>query len=119
MFVEMMDDLRTSASQLLFRVQIVDPRAMSAEDRRRRERVQRQQVALHRAAPAMAGALPGGTSTSTSGLPSAPDGQAAQQASRTGASAAPDTFVREGDKVGRNDPCPCGSGKKYKKCHGA
>jgi preprotein translocase subunit SecA len=24
-----------------------------------------------------------------------------------------------GDKVGRNDPCPCGSGKKYKKCHGA
>ncbi|MDJ0976150.1 MAG: preprotein translocase subunit SecA [Planctomycetota bacterium] len=28
-------------------------------------------------------------------------------------------FVREQPKVGRNDPCPCGSGKKYKKCHGA
>ncbi len=28
------------------------------------------------------------------------------------------TVVRKGDKVGRNDPCPCGSGKKYKKCHG-
>jgi preprotein translocase subunit SecA len=27
-------------------------------------------------------------------------------------------FVRTGDKVGRNDPCPCGSGKKYKVCHG-
>ena len=27
-------------------------------------------------------------------------------------------FVREGNKVGRNDPCPCGSGKKYKQCHG-
>jgi len=27
--------------------------------------------------------------------------------------------VVRGDKVGRNDPCPCGSGKKYKKCHGA
>jgi preprotein translocase subunit SecA len=27
-------------------------------------------------------------------------------------------FVREGAKVGRNDPCPCGSGKKYKQCHG-
>ena len=26
------------------------------------------------------------------------------------------TFIREGVKVGRNDPCPCGSGKKYKKC---
>jgi protein translocase subunit secA len=29
-----------------------------------------------------------------------------------------ETFVRDGEKVGRNDPCPCGSGKKYKKCHG-
>jgi preprotein translocase subunit SecA len=28
------------------------------------------------------------------------------------------TYEREGDKVGRNDPCPCGSGKKYKHCHG-
>ena len=27
-------------------------------------------------------------------------------------------FVRAGGKVGRNDPCPCGSGKKYKHCHG-
>jgi preprotein translocase subunit SecA len=27
-------------------------------------------------------------------------------------------FVRSGEKVGRNDPCPCGSGKKYKQCHG-
>jgi preprotein translocase subunit SecA len=29
-----------------------------------------------------------------------------------------ETIRREGAKVGRNDPCPCGSGKKYKKCHG-
>ncbi|MBN1614836.1 MAG: preprotein translocase subunit SecA [Deltaproteobacteria bacterium] len=32
--------------------------------------------------------------------------------------AAPATVRREGQKVGRNDPCPCGSGKKYKKCCG-
>jgi len=30
----------------------------------------------------------------------------------------PQPFVRSGQKVGRNDPCPCGSGKKYKQCHG-
>ena len=30
-----------------------------------------------------------------------------------------ETFHRNAPKVGRNDPCPCGSGKKYKKCHGA
>jgi preprotein translocase subunit SecA len=29
-----------------------------------------------------------------------------------------ETFVRDGRKVGRNEPCPCGSGKKYKHCHG-
>jgi preprotein translocase subunit SecA len=32
--------------------------------------------------------------------------------------ARPETFVRSVPKVGRNDPCPCGSGKKYKQCHG-
>ena len=32
--------------------------------------------------------------------------------------AKPQPFVRQGGKVGRNDPCPCGSGKKYKQCHG-
>src|SRR5579875_828755 len=30
----------------------------------------------------------------------------------------PQTVKREANKVGRNDPCPCGSGKKYKRCHG-
>ncbi|MFN2301998.1 MAG: SEC-C metal-binding domain-containing protein, partial [Gammaproteobacteria bacterium] len=32
--------------------------------------------------------------------------------------ASPEQFVRSDAKVGRNDPCPCGSGKKYKHCHG-
>jgi len=27
-------------------------------------------------------------------------------------------IMRDAPKVGRNDPCPCGSGKKYKQCHG-
>ena len=35
-----------------------------------------------------------------------------------GKHAGPATFVREQPKVGRNDPCPCGSGKKFKKCCG-
>jgi preprotein translocase subunit SecA len=30
----------------------------------------------------------------------------------------PETYVRDGRKVGRNEPCPCGSGQKYKHCHG-
>ncbi|MGL4895081.1 MAG: preprotein translocase subunit SecA, partial [Shewanella sp.] len=34
------------------------------------------------------------------------------------AAAAQAPMIRDGDKVGRNDPCPCGSGRKYKQCHG-
>jgi preprotein translocase subunit SecA len=42
-----------------------------------------------------------------------------QQARMAGSGEAVETVQRRtGDKVGRNDPCPCGSGKKYKKCHG-
>jgi preprotein translocase subunit SecA len=38
--------------------------------------------------------------------------------SETSGDGAPHTSSQKDDKVGRNDPCPCGSGKKYKKCHG-
>jgi preprotein translocase subunit SecA len=41
------------------------------------------------------------------------------QLSRGNPSEKPATFKRQGKKVGRNDPCPCGSGKKYKHCCGA
>ena len=34
------------------------------------------------------------------------------------AQAQPEPFVRDGRKVGRNEVCPCGSGKKFKQCHG-
>ena len=49
----------------------------------------------------------------------APTGRS-QQPARVGGDDAPlQTVRREEPKVGRNDPCPCGSGRKYKKCHGA
>src|SRR6185295_8311294 len=38
---------------------------------------------------------------------------------RTGGDDVVRQVKRDEPKVGRNDPCPCGSGKKYKKCHGA
>jgi preprotein translocase subunit SecA len=46
-----------------------------------------------------------------------PQGDFSDEEKAKMASGAP--IVREGVKVGRNDPCPCGSGKKYKQCHGA
>ena len=51
------------------------------------------------------------------GAPRGPSAQAPVPA-RTGGDDVIKTVRREEPKVGRNDPCPCGSGKKYKKCHG-
>jgi preprotein translocase subunit SecA len=53
----------------------------------------------------------------------APETEHQQRARRASAAAGRgpvkvETVVREAKKVGRNDPCPCGSGKKYKQCHG-
>jgi preprotein translocase subunit SecA len=42
----------------------------------------------------------------------------AQQTSSNGGDGSTGQVKREGAKIGRNDPCPCGSGKKFKKCHG-
>ena len=41
-----------------------------------------------------------------------------QQGSQQAVAPAAEPFVRDGRKVGRNEPCPCGSGKKFKQCHG-
>jgi preprotein translocase subunit SecA len=45
--------------------------------------------------------------------------ESARMAGGGGEAAPVQQVVRSQEKVGRNDPCPCGSGKKYKKCHGA
>ncbi|MEL6923718.1 MAG: SEC-C metal-binding domain-containing protein, partial [Bacteroidota bacterium] len=54
--------------------------------------------------------------TETSDKQAAMARAAAEGVSRN--SAKPETFKRTERKVGRNEPCPCGSGKKYKRCHG-
>jgi preprotein translocase subunit SecA len=58
-------------------------------------------------------------SSSSSAQPQQPAQRPVQQLVTNRASGGPRTMVSSGIQVGRNDPCPCGSGKKYKKCHGA
>jgi preprotein translocase subunit SecA len=55
----------------------------------------------------------------TAPVPVGSSQSAGPQPARTGGDDVIKTVRREEPKVGRNDPCPCGSGKKYKKCHGA
>jgi preprotein translocase subunit SecA len=62
--------------------------------------------------PAFAGVGRTSAAAAASARPGAP------QPARTGGDDVIKTVRREEPKVGRNDPCPCGSGKKYKKCHG-
>jgi preprotein translocase subunit SecA len=70
----------------------------------------------HAAAPSLVAAPPPDPHASA---PAPLPGLSGQSARPLPAAAEPITpYVREQPKVGRNDPCPCGSGKKYKQCHG-
>jgi preprotein translocase subunit SecA len=69
---------------------------------------------------ASASALTGGRAPAEASPFGAPRPSQQQQPPRVGGDDAKVVTVRRDEpKVGRNDPCPCGSGKKYKKCHGA
>jgi preprotein translocase subunit SecA len=78
---------------------------------------------LHQPEPAMAGAAARPAPRNLSfndpaATPTAFARTAQPREAEGGADAKVQTVRREGKKVGRNDACPCGSGKKYKKCHG-
>jgi preprotein translocase subunit SecA len=121
MFSELMNAVWEEFARLIFHVQVdvapaQDQVAAAAEEPRG---VQysgggpQQPSALQQAGTATAAAAGGGAVTSTGdGAPAAEPPQ--QEVAQAG------TRVKdEHEKIGRNDPCWCGSGKKYKKCHGA
>ena len=98
MFQQLLDSLKYEVVKFLSLVQIQRDDEAQAIERRRQEAASREQLAFQHAA---ASALQGET--------------AAQEADQP---ATPQTYTREQPKVGRNEPCPCGSGKKYKQCCG-
>lgn len=102
MFGAMLDQIKHDAVSILSRV-----RVQSEQDIERME-AQRRAAQAMEFQHAQASAL----SQAGSGVPGQPAG--AEKA----AAAAQSPFVRGERKVGRNEPCPCGSGKKYKQCHG-
>ena len=102
LFQELLANIKRDVIQLLCRVQIEAPSAVQEAERRRREAAAKAMRYSHAESSAL-------------DKPNGADGQADQAAANT-AKAAP--FVRTERKIGRNEPCPCGSGKKYKQCHG-
>ena len=108
MFGEMMDQVKHDTISILSRVRI-----QSKEDIERMEAQRRAAQAMefkHANAPSLPqqGPAPGSDPNAAAPAPQTPP-----------AGVSPQTpFVRGQPKVGRNEPCPCGSGKKYKQCHG-
>jgi preprotein translocase subunit SecA len=92
MFQEMLDRIDTSTIRSLFNLQVV---AEEPPETLRQRRMPRRSTKMTFTGPNQGAAAAG------------------EEAGKV------KTVVRDQPKVGRNEPCPCGSGKKYKKCHGA
>jgi preprotein translocase subunit SecA len=108
MFTQMLDNMRFEVMKILARVEVKSEEDVEAVDRQRQR--ERPMEFQHRQAAALgneAAAAQGAAAPAAAG-----QGRAQAQAAPT------QPFVRDGRKVGRNEPCPCGSGKKYKHCHG-
>ncbi len=121
LFGALLDRIKHDTISLLSRLQ-VRTEAEIEEQERERERQLARKLQLQHAAPQSAIAadeMPpdtAGGSGFPGMMPPAGGPFAPGPGPATGARSAP--VVREGRKVGRNEPCPCGSGKKYKHCHG-
>ena len=124
-FVDLMQDLRKSLANLLFRAQV-----------EMRPALRQQQVSSMTGPSELAGTGSGAPAhgpLAASGPPMPGSTDVAPELAATGVAATalrepeakatrqvvrPEAPLQAGQEVGRNDPCPCGSGKKYKKCHG-
>jgi preprotein translocase subunit SecA len=92
MFTDLLGNIKHEVVRILARVQVKAEEDVEAVDARRRRETEMEY--RHDEAGSAAGQDPRGVEVSN------------------------ETYVREGRKVGRNEPCPCGSGNKYKHCHG-
>ena len=97
LFRTMLDNIKLETIRFLSRLEIRNHDEVEALERKQREVLARQKMEFQHAEMASIGEVE---------KPPAEN------------QAAPQPYVREEQKVGRNDPCPCGSGKKFKQCHG-
>ena len=98
MFGEMLQRFKNEVVSILSKIQIRSEEEVAAmEEQRRRANENPMEFQHNEAGSALAGA---------GGAGGEEDAEEAKP------------FVRDGRKIGRNEPCPCGSGKKYKQCHG-
>ncbi len=99
LFEALLQRLKYEVIRFLSHVQVQRSDEAAAIEQQRREAAAKQKMAFEHAQAA----------------PALPE----EQADAPSEAMAPQPITRAQPKVGRNDPCPCGSGKKYKQCHGA
>ncbi|MAC34446.1 MAG: preprotein translocase subunit SecA [Haliea sp.] len=104
LFEQLLQNLKYEVIKFLSHVQIQRQDEAAQIEARRREAAEKERLAFQHAA--------------ASALAEESQSDEGQGEARGDAAATPQTVVRDQPKVGRNDPCPCGSGKKYKQCHG-
>ena len=111
MFTSMLDEVKFETVSTLMRIEVRTQEEVDREEEERRARLMRALQAQHAEAQLFAG-----------GADAAEQPAAGGMAGMAGTADLPlepqSPFVRAERKVGRNEPCPCGSGKKYKHCHG-
>ena len=99
MFQDMLERLKHEVVKVTSRVRIQTQEELDALEQQRREELARQ--------------LGNAQTEHASASATNPEGQNAEEDLPK-----PEPMTRDGRKVGRNEPCPCGSGRKYKQCHG-
>jgi preprotein translocase subunit SecA len=125
MFAAMLERIKYETVSLIATIEVRTQEEIEREEEERHRRLMRALQAQHVEAASALAAAGGAAEPAPGAAPPAPErrGAGAAGVSPAGASLPPSelsgTFVRSERKVGRNEPCPCGSGKKYKHCHGA
>ena len=101
LFEQLLENLKYEVVKFLSHVQIQNRDESELIEQSRREAAEREKMAFQH--------------MDASGMPADAAGTGSVDQERADL---PQTYTREERKVGRNEPCPCGSGKKYKQCHG-
>ncbi len=106
LFTDMLESIKRETIALLTRVEFRSESDINAIDQQRREHEPQNLQFTHADAPLVTDAVPAANAAMEEGGDAGAEGERMQP------------YTRQEAKIGRNDACPCGSGKKYKTCHG-
>ena len=117
LFSAMLDRVKFDSVSTLTKIEIRTQEQIDREEAERRERLMKALQAQHAEVTPLLGGGELEMAAAAAGAPGGAPGDRLRPPAEPQPAVAP--FVRADRKVGRNEPCPCGSGKKFKHCHGA